>query len=188
MYLGAAIVVRMPDGSNQQFSGISTDLQNAILAGGRPMRPDGSFYATQLFMGGWLFDNCPLNVILGEGWLPGQLDALKAAGLTPYCPQYVPQAPAASVALPAPALSQVPAPGFQQQTVSASGARLYPTGVATPTAPTVITLDTGQAQVIPAEPAKGVGEAQDWASEAAGVLPWIIGALGLGLALSRKRG
>jgi hypothetical protein len=186
MYLGASIAVRMPDGSTLDFSGISTDLQNAILAGGKPMRPDGSYYNTQLFMGGWLFDNCPLNVILGQGWLPGQMDALKAAGLTPYCPQYQPPG---SVALPPPALSQVPAPGFQLQTAGASGARLYPTGVATPTAPTIVTLSSGQAQVIPAEPAQEAGVLDEAGMFSGGSwLPWAAISLGLAFAFGKKRG
>jgi hypothetical protein len=156
MYLGASIVVQMPDSSSREFSGISVDLQNAILAGGRPVRPNGSYYNTEQFMGGWLFDGCPLNVILGQGWIPGQMEALTAAGKTPYCPQFAPGGQG-SVALPVsqyqpPALSQVPAPGFQLQQAGASGARLLPTGVSTATAPTIITLPGGQTQILPAQP------------------------------------
>lgn len=183
MYLGASIVVRMPDGTNQEFSGISIELQNAILAGGRPMRPDGSFYSVQQFMGGWLFDNCPLNVILGQGWIEGQMEALKNAGLTPYCPQYVPPNQIAQPA-PPPALSQVPAPGFQLQTQGASGARLLPTGVSTATAPTIITLPGGQAQVIPAEPAPQADQPLGFFEEP--WLPYAAGGLLLLFLFSRR--
>lgn len=38
------------------------------------------------FLGGFLVDGCPLNVAYGDGWIPGQQDALKAAGITPCVP------------------------------------------------------------------------------------------------------
>lgn len=91
--------VDMPDGSYKLFFGITTDLDAALKAGGRPKRPDlviggnvtpQGYYVLTTFEGGWLLDGCPLNVIFGQGWLPGQQEALQSAGIFPSCPQVQP--------------------------------------------------------------------------------------------------
>lgn len=177
MYLGAAVAVRMPDGSMRSFSGISTDLQDAILANGQPLRPDGTPYRTEQFMGGWLFDGCPLNVIFGNGWIAGQKEALIAAGRLPQCPQVGPTTEGfgpAPTGPPAINFSQTAAPGFTAQTRASSGAAILPTGVATPSAPIVITLPGGQIYQEPAQPAAGTGgEAEDMIGK---YLPWALAA------------
>lgn len=43
-------------------------------------------YTITTFLGGFLLDGCPINVVLGQGWLPGQQTALIAAGLTQCVP------------------------------------------------------------------------------------------------------
>lgn len=183
MYLRGlgGIVVRMPDGNQREFSAISTDLENAILAGGVPLRPNGSAYSVSKFMGGWLFDNCPLNVILGQGWISGQQEALAAAGLVPTCPQLGPVAAASAP----PTFTQIAAPGFTQQTTTPSGARILPTGVATATAPQIIMLPGGTPAVLPAEPAET--EAAAPAPSMAGGLALGLGALALVFLTSRKK-
>jgi len=72
------------DGQYVQFDGITTALGDA-LARGKALRPDGSYYTTTSFLGGFLLDGCPLNVIFNQGWLPGQIDALKSGGIMPTC-------------------------------------------------------------------------------------------------------
>jgi len=72
------------DGQYKQFSSINNDL-GAALTRGQPIKPDGSAYTVTSFLGGFLLDGCPLNVILGQGWLPGQIDALKGGGILPTC-------------------------------------------------------------------------------------------------------
>jgi hypothetical protein len=88
--------VDMPDGSFKLFYSITSDLGAALAAGGRPKKPDiivsGSvipqgYYTVTTFMGGYLLDGCPLNVIFGQGWIQGQQEALAAAGIYPNCPQ-----------------------------------------------------------------------------------------------------
>lgn len=102
---GDPLRVIMPDGSLKFFNGITEDLDAAFKAGGRPTSPNGGFAQLSQFQGGWLVDNCPLNVIFGQGWLPGQQEALKASGLTAACAQ-LPMQPAAptttSVTAPSP--------------------------------------------------------------------------------------
>lgn len=55
------------------------DLSQAIDSGFSVMRDDGRPAIVQSFMGGYLVDGNPLNVLLGEGWSEGQWDAVQAA-------------------------------------------------------------------------------------------------------------
>lgn len=86
------IRVAMPDGSIRQFSGISVQYNYALSEGGVPIRADGSAYRHSSFLpnvgevpfgtpgSGELLDDCPLNIVLGQGWIPGQMSALAEQG------------------------------------------------------------------------------------------------------------
>lgn len=50
-----------------------------------PVRPDGSAYEMREVLGGLVADDCPLNVLIGNGWVPGQIEAMKAIGMKPQC-------------------------------------------------------------------------------------------------------
>ena len=92
------LAVEMPDQTIRLFYGITQDLGAALAAGGRPQRPfnfgayslqgpqwgiaPNGYYNVTQFMGGYLLDGCPLNVIFGQGWQAGQQQALQAAGIT----------------------------------------------------------------------------------------------------------
>lgn len=52
---------------------------------------DGRAVQVMRFLGGFLVDGCPLNVIYGEGWINGQKEALLAAGITPCVPVVAPE-------------------------------------------------------------------------------------------------
>ena len=89
------IYVQMPNGMIQTYSGISTQLDYALQAGGVPIDQNGNPYSLTQFLpgfgevpygtpgAGYLAGDCPLNVINGEGYLPGQQEALQNAGK--YC-------------------------------------------------------------------------------------------------------
>lgn len=86
------VSVIMPDDSVRTFNAITTDLDNALRLGGLPVKTDSAGniihqYTTRQFGGGWLLDNCPLNVIMGQGWTGAQIEAAKAEGIEPYCPE-----------------------------------------------------------------------------------------------------
>lgn len=51
-------------------------LNDAIKGGWIPLRPDGTPYKVQSFLGGYLMDGAPLNVWLGLPWYAGQQEAL----------------------------------------------------------------------------------------------------------------
>lgn len=190
MYLrgfGGSLSVRMPNQSVQIFSGITSDLDAAFKAGGVPLKADGSAYSLTNFQGGYLLDGCPLNVVFGQGWLPGQTDALKAAGLT-NCPQF-PLPPVSTPPLQIPGgapptnFNQVPAPGFVPVVTSASGGKIVPTGVVTPTAATitpggVVPIDTG--------PPMSTTQAGAPATDTAGAGPILLAVLAIGWILGRR--
>jgi hypothetical protein len=86
--------VDMPNGTTEMFYSITQDLGTALGQGGRPWREftisgnlQRHYYTVTTFMGGFLLDGCPLNVIFGQGWIAGQQDALNAAGIVPHCPE-----------------------------------------------------------------------------------------------------
>jgi len=73
--------VRMPDGSERTFYGITEQLNQALQQGGRPIMPNGELAQVEQFQGGWLLNgNQPLNVWMGEGYTPEQIDVLTQAG------------------------------------------------------------------------------------------------------------
>lgn len=79
---GAGVIAfKMPGGAVQSVTD-NTFFASAIAVGGIPIRADGSNFDVTMFGGGYLLDGCPLNVVFGTGWLAGQQDALRAAGLT----------------------------------------------------------------------------------------------------------
>lgn len=80
---GGQFRVRMPDNSEQLFSGITPDLDAALKAGGRLLRPDNTIASMMQFGGGWLADNKPLNQWAGGDLMPEQRTALQTAGLLP---------------------------------------------------------------------------------------------------------
>jgi hypothetical protein len=82
-YKSMALTVYV-DGQMQQFTGITAALGDALVRG-KAVRPDGSYYTVTSFLGGFLLDGCPLNIIFNQGWLPGQIDALKSGGILPTC-------------------------------------------------------------------------------------------------------
>ena len=87
------IQVVMPDNSIRSFNAVSMQLDYALRAGGQPIRADGTPYNVQSYLpgfgivphgtpgSGYLFDNCPLNITLGNGWIPGQMSALTESGI-----------------------------------------------------------------------------------------------------------
>lgn len=86
------IRVAMPDGTTRLFSGISVQFNYALSEGGVPIRDDGSAYRASSFLpnvgdvpadtpgAGYLLDDCPMNIVLGQGWIPGQMTALNEQG------------------------------------------------------------------------------------------------------------
>lgn len=72
---------RLPNGTTRNFGGASGDEYNVLSSGGQFLDPRGNPYRVTDFRGGKLYNNLPLNVIMGQGWLPGQREALRAAGL-----------------------------------------------------------------------------------------------------------
>jgi len=187
MYLRGlgALTVKMPDGSTRQATAVEAWVHDALKSGGQALRPNGSVYQFQEFMGGVLLDGCPLNVILGQGWLPGQQDALRLANIGSFCAEAAPSGPVMQV-FPPPTVQQIPAPGYQQPASSGSGARILTTGVATPSGPLIISTPGGGMVYEPAAPAEpGEPPAQE-----AGFHPLLAIGLGLGLlfAVSRKKG
>jgi len=87
------INVLMPDGSVQQYTGVSVQFNYAMEQGGVPIRSDGTPYQVSQFLpnvgevpigtagAGFLFDGCPANVENGQGWVPGQMTALQEQGI-----------------------------------------------------------------------------------------------------------
>lgn len=84
-----AFLVIYPDGTSRQATAVESWLED-LFNGAKAIRPDGREYVATRFLGGILLDGCPLNVILGGGWLPGQIDALRAVGMTQCLPKEPP--------------------------------------------------------------------------------------------------
>lgn len=132
MYLAgtsASIDVRSPSGDVHSFDSITVALDNALRTPGA--------VATNVFMeefaGGWLANGCPLNVYFGQGWLPGQEAALRAAGKTACLPTAI-----------SPAFNVLQAPEYKQGGFTATGQRIVPgMGVQTASAPQIIASPLG---------------------------------------------
>jgi hypothetical protein len=75
--------VRMPDGTEQVFYGITPDLDAALKAGAQLMRPDNTYASMTQYQGGWLADNQPLNQFAGGQLTPEQTAAMGLYGTTP---------------------------------------------------------------------------------------------------------
>lgn len=136
--------VDMPGGYSDMFYGITTDLDAALRAGGRPKRPDltvqgnvvaQGYYVVSQFQGGWLLDNCPLNVIFGQGWLPGQQQALATAGITPSCPQVSGQPVMSAPAPIQQATSPIPSQTYQPPLATTLPGSTIPSAIITGTQP-----------------------------------------------------
>lgn len=78
--------VLMPDGAIRNFTTLSPAIDAALRQGGTAVTVEGNAVTHQFsqrqFQGGWLLDNCPINVVMGMGWIPGQVEALQAAGIS----------------------------------------------------------------------------------------------------------
>lgn len=136
MYLnGPTLDIRMRDGSIQKFSdNAGGQIDAAMNQGGI-----GVNAYVEPFAGGYLANGCPLNRYFGQPWLPGQREALRAAGkLT--CPgvQVEASAPGSS-----PTFVTLPGPAYAGGGFTVSGRQILPTGVATPSAPIVINTPGG---------------------------------------------
>lgn len=124
MYLGAVIEVRDPQGQVHSFDSITASLDQALRSPGAT--------ATNVYMeefaGGWLANGCPLNVYFGQGWLPGQQEALRAAGKTACLP-----------AGSSPQINAILAPEYKPGGFTATGQRIIPgAGVEAPSAPVIV--------------------------------------------------
>lgn len=103
--------VDLPNGTTQIYYGITQDLGTALGQGGRPWREfttsgntQRHYYTVTTFMGGFLLDGCPLNIIFGQGWIAGQQEALSGAGIVPHCPDLI--GPQAMVSVVTPTTTQ----------------------------------------------------------------------------------
>jgi len=65
-----------------QYSTIDSALDIALRSNQPVFDEYGREMRVSMFMGGWLLNDCPLNVVFGQGWLAGQMDALLSAGIT----------------------------------------------------------------------------------------------------------
>lgn len=81
----------------QTYTAINQALAMALNSG-KPVTVNGqSVQIVQLpNNGGFLLDGCPLNVVLGQGWLPGQQDALRQQNITTCLPLAAPPVPTGS--------------------------------------------------------------------------------------------
>lgn len=126
------LAVDMPDQTVRIFYGITTDLGAALSGGGKPQRPynfaqynvqspqwglaPNGYYNVTTFMGGFLLDGCPLNVIFGQGWQAGQQAALQQAGIVPTCPQVSPMTPTVPLQLANPLATAPPSQTYVPMT------------------------------------------------------------------------
>lgn len=69
----------MTDGTDFIQAGDIVEITQRLESGWRPLRPNGTPAYVQNFLGGYLIDGNPLNVILGEPWLPEQWAAIVPA-------------------------------------------------------------------------------------------------------------
>ena len=77
----APLVTYQSDGTASVWIGISQALADALNTATKISDQAGNPLSLQNFQGGFLVNGCPLNVWFGQGWLPGQQDALQQAGI-----------------------------------------------------------------------------------------------------------
>ncbi len=202
MYLSGmgGIRVQTADGGVENFSSIVVRLdemlQKLTQQGGSVTNPaTGHVYRVSQFANGWLLDGCPLNVVFGQGWVPGQREALQAAGITPGCPENVVSAPMVPLVKEAPTLA--PKTYYAPPTLTSgaasgtqfarSGSGAGKTGVSTPTAPTMVYRDGGLV-LLPPEPAEPETAVEPRPSEATEPywVPWLIAGAALLVAMRRR--
>ena len=186
-----ALEIMMPPDQNgaveiKRFSSVTGALDIALRQGGLPviMGAGGQpahYYQIEQFMGGWLLDGCPLNVIQGGQWTSAQIEAVRAAGIQPRCPQGgPPQAaapPAASV--PSPPTDglldpDAPMPAAPATTIQRSPTSTTAPGMPSSFSPTVSVTTSGGSPAPGAPPLdapSGVGDTllQYWPLALAGV-------------------
>lgn len=85
------ITFLMPDRTSRQVMSFGTpaadqEVGTIMAAGGRPLLANGAVAQGKQFQGGWIVGDdgvgwMPLNVLFGNGWLPGQQEALAGAGI-----------------------------------------------------------------------------------------------------------
>lgn len=192
MYLAGmngSMTIRMPDGSARTVTAIGAEFAEALAAGGVPMGPGGIPYRLEMFQGGYLFDECPGNVVLGNGWMPGQEDALRAAGKVRCLPAGAAPASTAAPVVTTPERPVVPSPLQNRFTAggvasSGAGARRFPTGMATPS---IVTSPQSAPRLVlpPPELQAPAPEGAPAAAEPTNWTPWLI-AGGLALILLRR--
>lgn len=96
MGLAGGIVTYQADGSASTWGSISTGLDSALQTAVKVTDQNGTPIVMSKFEGGWLANGCPLNVYFGSGWITGQQDALRQAGMT----QCLPAAPLSVATVP----------------------------------------------------------------------------------------
>lgn len=154
------LAVDMPDQTVKIFYSITQDLGAALQAGGKPQRPynfgsyntnapvwglaPNGYYVVTQFMGGFLLDGCPLNIIFGQGWQPGQQAALQSGGITCNASMMTPTVPTTSAG-PIPGSTNVNATQFN------TGPNY------TNTNPTQVIISPGQGSPAPTTSAGGGG-------------------------------
>ena len=112
MGLAGGLVVYQGNGQASVYGSISQALGDALATASKVTDQNGT-PVTMVQLpnnGGWLANGCPLNVWFGQGWLPGQQDALRAMGNT----QCLPAAPLTQGTVPqaVTTLPTVQAPAF----------------------------------------------------------------------------
>lgn len=135
MYMGNPGIVVDVDGVQTDFQQITTELDAALWrvyrGTARLISPTGTLTR---FMDGWLINGCPLNVVLGQGWVAGQREALYGAGIID-CPGVVQQSPLN--------VTQTRAPEATQSQFTTGGHLITPTGVQTPSQPVTVYTSSG---------------------------------------------
>lgn len=108
------VTVVTPYRGSLTFPSMSPELGNALseawLAYNRSatVLANGVRVTLDSFLDGWLLDNCPLNVIFGQGWIAGQQEALQHAGRACGSNTYLPVPPASAPNINQPPISTLP--------------------------------------------------------------------------------
>lgn len=153
MGLAGGIVTYQADGSASTWGSISTGLDQALQTAVKVTDQNGTPIVMSKFDNGWLANGCPLNVYFGSGWISGQQDALRQAGMT----QCLPAAPLTQGTVPQSVTTLPPGGRAFTTTLTQGGIVTTPaatapqTAVMVPGAPASPTMyDTGGAAPTPA--------------------------------------